>query len=177
MPSSIACATSARTASSGSRKYQAQLIAETNIPTLKVGFNKVFGYYIEVTNATREKAPESWTRKQTTTNSERYITPELKTVRDRGARRARSSAIALEQTLFENIRQALLPHVTAFQELAYGLARMDVLSSLANLALERRYCRPTVVDDRVLEIVDGKHPVLEQQLGSEFVANDVPLRR
>jgi DNA mismatch repair protein MutS len=152
--------------------YQAQLIAETNIPTLKVGYNKVFGYYIEVSNAHKDKAPANWTRKQTTTNAERYITSELKQF-ETEALGARDKAVLLEQTLFENIRQSLLPHVAAFQELAYGLARLDVMSSLAILAQERRYCRPTIVEDRVLEIIDGKHPVLDQQLGSEFVANDV----
>src|SRR4029078_11134289 len=125
------------------------------------------------TNAHKEKIPAEggWTRKQTTTNSERYITQELKTF-ETEALGAQDRAVALEQTLFENVRQALLPHVSAFQELAYALARVDVLSSLAARAQERRYCRPTVTEDRVLEIVDGKHPVLEQQLGSEFVAND-----
>ncbi|HYO10435.1 MAG TPA: DNA mismatch repair protein MutS [Tepidisphaeraceae bacterium] len=155
-------------------KYQAKLVAETGIPSLKIGYNKVFGYYIEVTNAHKEKAPAGqggWTRKQTTTNSERYVTQELKSF-ETEALGAHDRAVALEQALFENLRQSLLPHVAAFQELAYGLARVDVLSSLALLAQERRYCRPTVTDQRVLEIVDGKHPVLEQQLGSEFVAND-----
>jgi DNA mismatch repair protein MutS len=170
--------------------YQAKLVAETGIPNLKVGFNKVFGYYIEITNAHREKAAAQtaqggagqgsaggsggqggWTRKQTTTNAERYITPELKSFESETLG-AHERAVALEQTLFEKIRQALLPHVSSFQELAAGLARLDVLASLASLALERRYCRPSVVEDRVLEIIDGKHPVLEQQLGSEFVAND-----
>src|SRR5437763_5763776 len=153
-------------------KYQSQLIAETNIPTLKVGYNKVFGYYIEVTESHRDKAPATWNRKQTVKNAERYITAELKDF-ETEALGARDKAIALEQTLFENVRQTLLPHVTAFQELAYGLARVDVMSSLAILAQERRYCCPNVVEDRVLEIIDGKHPVLEQQVGSEFVANDV----
>ena len=154
--------------------YQARLVRETSIPTLKVGFNKVFGYYIEVSNAHKEKAAAQagWTRKQTTTNAERYITPELKTF-ESDALGAQERAIALEQRLFEQVRQTLLPHVAAFQELAYALARVDVLASLASLAAERRYCRPSVVEDRVLEIIDGKHPVLEQQLGSEFVANDV----
>ena len=152
-------------------KYQARLISETNISTLKVGYNKVFGYYIEVTNAHKDKVGAGWTRKQTTTNSERYITAELKDF-ENGALGARDKAIALEQQLFEQIRQTLLPHVSALQELAYSLAQLDVLTSLASLAQERRYCRPKVVDDRLLEIVDGKHPVLEQQLGSEFVAND-----
>src|SRR5688572_23229083 len=152
--------------------YQARLASETNIPSLKVGYNKIFGYYIEVTNAHKDKAPSSWTRKQTTTTAERYITPELKEFENE-AIGARDRAVALEQTLFEQVRQSLLPHVGAFQELAYCLARVDVLASLAVLAQERRYCRPEVVEGRVLEIVDGRHPVLEQQLGSEFVANDV----
>jgi DNA mismatch repair protein MutS len=152
--------------------YQSKLASQNNIPSLRVGYNKVFGYYIEVTNAHKDKAPTTWTRKQTTTNSERYITPELKEFENE-ALGARDRAIALEQSLFEQVRQALLPHVNAFQELAYGIARVDVLASLAILAQERRYCRPSVVEERVLEIEDGRHPVFEQQLGSEFVANDV----
>ncbi len=152
--------------------YQAKLAAESNIPSLKVGYNKVFGYYIEVTESHRDKAPATWTRKQTIKNAERYITPELKEFETESLS-ARDKSIALEQSLFENVRQTLLPHVSRFQELAYGLARVDLLSSLAILAQERRYCRPTVVEGRILEIIDGRHPVLEQQLGSEFVANDV----
>jgi DNA mismatch repair protein MutS len=152
--------------------YQAKLAGDSGIPSLKIGYNKVFGYYIEVTNSHRDKAPVAWTRKQTTTNSERYITVELKDFENE-AIGARDKAIALEQQLFEQIRQSLLPHVTAYQELAYAIARVDVLSSLASLAHERRYCRPTVTEDRVLQIIDGRHPVLDQQLGSEFVANDV----
>ncbi len=153
-------------------RYQAKLSAESNIPSLKVGYNKVFGYYIEVTNSHKDKALDSWTRKQTTTNSERYITSELKEFENE-AIGARDKSIALEQSLFEKIRQTLLPHVNAFQELAFSIARLDVLTSLAVLALERRYCRPSIVEERVLKIIDGKHPVLEQQLASEFVANDV----
>jgi DNA mismatch repair protein MutS len=153
-------------------QYQAKLINQTNIPSLKVGYNKVFGYYIEVTESHREKASSDWTRKQTVKNAERYITPELKEF-ETEALGARDKAIALEQQLFETIRTTLLPHVGALQELASGIARVDVLASFAILAQERRYCRPTVVEDRVLEIIDGKHPVLEQQLGSQFVANDV----
>jgi DNA mismatch repair protein MutS len=152
-------------------RYQARLASDSNIPSLKVGFNKVFGYYIEVTDTHREKAPPTWTRKQTVKNAERYITEELKKFEDETLT-AHDRAIALEQALFEQIRQALLPHLPAFQELALGLARVDVLAGLALLALERRYCRPTVVEERVLTIVDGRHPVLEQQLGSEFVSND-----
>jgi DNA mismatch repair protein MutS len=152
-------------------RYQAQLATESTISSLRIGFNKVFGYYIEVTDSHRAKVPAYWSRKQTVKNAERYVTDDLKKFEEE-ALGAQDRAIALEQTLFENIRQALLPHVSTFQELAYGLARIDVLSSLAALASDRRYCRPTISDERVLEIVDGRHPVLDQQLGSEFVAND-----
>jgi DNA mismatch repair protein MutS len=152
-------------------RYQKQLADESGINSLRVGFNKVFGYYIEVTDSHRAKVPTAWTRKQTVKNAERYITEALKKFEDE-ALGAQDKAVALEQTLFERVRQTLLPHVGTFQELASGLARIDVLSSLAALAQERRYCRPTITTDRVLEIVDGRHPVLEQQLGNEFVAND-----
>jgi DNA mismatch repair protein MutS len=164
-------------------EYQAKLVAESTISNLKVSYNKVFGYYIEVTDSHREKIPATWTRRQTVKNAERYITPELKKFEDE-ALTARERSIALEQQLFEKIRQMLLPHLHQFQELAAGLARLDVLSSLAALAQDRRYCRPDVVDDRVLHIVDGRHPVLEQQLApggamsgsmkgtTQFVAND-----
>src|SRR5204863_7468488 len=127
-------------------KYQARLAAESNIPSLKVSFNKVFGYYIEVTDTHRDKVPAGWTRKQTVKNAERYITEELKKFEDETLT-AHHRSIALEQALFEHIRQTLLPHVPAFQELALGLARVDVLSGLAVLAQERRYCRPTLVDN------------------------------
>jgi len=152
-------------------EYQTRLIGETGIPTLKVGYNKVFGYYIEVTNSHKDKAAVGWTRKQTTTHSERYITAELKDFENE-ALGARDKSIALEQQLFEQVRLTILPHVSALQEIAHALAQLDVLTSLATLAKERRYCRPSVVEDRVMEIIDGRHPVLEQQLGSEFVAND-----
>ncbi len=152
-------------------EYQSRLRREAGIPSLRVGFNKVFGYYIEITHAHRDKAPADWTRKQTTTNTERFITPELKKMEDE-ALGAQDKAVALEQQLFERVRQTLLPLVPQFQELGLGIARLDVLSSLAALAAERRYCRPQVVEERVLQIIDGRHPVLEQKLGNEFVAND-----
>lgn len=153
-------------------RYQAKLSSEANIPTLKVGYNKVFGYYIEVTDAHRAKVPAAWTRKQTIKNAERYITEELKAFEDE-ALSASERSILLEQRLFEQVRQNLLPQLPRFQELAEGVARLDCLAGLAILAQERRYCRPTISEERVLEIVDGRHPVLEQQLGSEFVANDL----
>lgn len=153
-------------------KYQATLSGQTNIPSLKVSYNKVFGYYIEVTDAHRSKVPADWTRKQTVKNAERYVTPELKSFENE-ALGARDRAIALEQQLFDRVRQALLPHVGTLQELAAGVARLDVLTGLALLSIDRRYCRPNLSNDRELRIIDGRHPVLEQQLGSEFVANDV----
>ncbi len=152
--------------------YQAKLSAASGIPTVKVGYNRVFGYYIELSESQREKAPVEWTRKQTLKGAERYITPELKEF-ETEALGARDRAIALEQRLFESVRQKLLPNVAFYQELAGSLARVDVLTGLSQLALERRYCRPEVTDERVLEIVEGKHPVLEQQLTTEFVSNDV----
>jgi DNA mismatch repair protein MutS len=152
-------------------RYQAQLAGESTINSLRIGFNKVFGYYIEVTESHRAKVPAQWSRKQTVKNAERYVTEELKKFEEE-ALGAQDKAIALEQALFEQIRQTLLPKVATFQELARGLGQLDVLSSLAALASDRRYCRPTLSDDRVLEIIDGRHPVLDQQLGSEFVSND-----
>ena len=153
-------------------EYQARLTAETGISSLKIGYNKVFGYYIEVTNTHRDKAPPAWTRRQSTKNAERYITEELKAHEEK-ALGAEERAVALEQALFEGVRNDLLPHVGELQVLAHGLARVDVLASFAALSLERGYCRPSVTDERRLEIADGRHPVLEQTLGSEFVANSV----
>lgn len=155
-------------------EYQTRLGAETGISSLKVGYNKVFGYYIEVTAAHADKTPAAWSRKQTVKNAERYITAELKSF-ENDALSARDRSIVLEQALFERIRQTLLPDVPAMQELADELARVDVLASLATLAADRRYCRPEMVEDRRLIITDGKHPVLEKQLGNEFVANDLKI--
>ncbi len=157
--------------------YQAQLAADSGIPNLKIGYNKVFGYYIEITEAQRAKAPggrapDAWTRKQTIKNAERYVTPELKRFEEE-ILGARDKSIALEQALFERIRQALLPDIARFQELADSLARLDVLAGLALLARERRYCRPTLTEARAVAIVDGRHPVLDARLGADFVANDV----
>jgi DNA mismatch repair protein MutS len=153
-------------------EFQSRLATESGISSLKVGFNKVFGYYIEVTDSHREKIPTAWTRKQTVKNAERYITEELKTF-ETEALTAQDRAVKLEQQLFEQVRLKLLESVATFGELAQGLARLDVLSGLAQLAAERRYARPEVTTDRRLTIIEGRHPVLEQQLGSEFVANDV----
>jgi DNA mismatch repair protein MutS len=160
-------------------EYQAQLASQTGISNLKVSYNKVFGYYIEVTDTHRSKVPPEWSRRQTVRNAERYITDELKRFEDE-ATTARERSIQLEQQLFENLRQQLLPHLNALQELAQSIARLDVLVGFAQLAHERRYCKPTLTPERVLHVVDGRHPVLEQQISSgesasssaQFVPND-----
>ena len=153
-------------------EHQAALAASSGINSLKVGFNKVFGYYIEVTDAHRQKVPPDWNRRQTVKNAERYITDELKRF-EHESLTARDRSIALEQQLFERVRQEMLPHLAALGDLAAEIARLDVLCGLASLAIERRYCRPTVTEDRRITIVDGRHPVLEQQLASQFVTNDL----
>ena len=133
-------------------EYQAKLSAESNIGSLKISYNKVFGYYIEVTHVHREKVPITWTRKQTTTNAERYITPELKEFEQEACRGRRIRRSRLEQQLFEQIRQSLLPYAVTTFQVSWRLelqVRVDVLSSLAMLAQERRYCRPSVVEERV----------------------------
>ncbi len=154
-------------------EYQAKLAEETKIPSLKIGFNRVFGYYVEVTNVHKDKCPAGWARRQSTKNAERFVTEELNAFEEK-ALGAEAKAAELEQALFERVRNDLLPHVEPFQALAAGLARLDVLAGFAALSAERHYVRPTVDDSLVLELEDGRHPVLEQKLGSEFVAN--PLR-
>jgi len=154
--------------------YQAQQAKRTGIANLKVGYNKVFGYYIEVTNANRQKVPGDFVRKQTLKNAERYITDELKRYESEvltAAERARK----LEAELFEQVRRALAEHIAAFQAAAEALAKLDVLCGLAQLAVDRGYRRPTITQDNVLNIVGGKHPVLAEQLREQFVPNDVSM--
>jgi DNA mismatch repair protein MutS len=152
--------------------YQAQQAARLGIGALKVGYNHVFGYYIEVTNVHRDKVPADYVRKQTLKNAERYITDDLKryegevlTAGDRAKR--------MEIHLFEQVRAQLALHVPRFQQAASAIATLDVLAGLAQLAMDRCYHRPTITQDNVLEIIDGKHPVLADQLGNEFVPNDI----
>jgi DNA mismatch repair protein MutS len=152
--------------------YQAQQAARLGIGALKVGYNHVFGYYIEVTNVHRDKVPADYVRKQTLKNAERYITDDLKryegevlTAGDRAKR--------METQLFEQVRTQLALHVPRFQQAANAIATLDVLAGFAQLALDRCYHRPTITQDNVLEIIDGKHPVLAAQLGNDFVPNDI----
>ncbi len=153
-------------------EYQADQIATSGITSLKVGFNKVFGYYLEVTNTHRDKVPEYYIRKQTIKNSERYITPELKEYEEK-VLSADEKAKELEYELFLQLRDAVQATGRALQSTAAALAEIDVLSALAALARERSYCRPIVVEEPMLNIVDGRHPVLDvTEAAGKFVPND-----
>ncbi len=155
-------------------QYQASQSAELEIPNLKVGFNRVFGYYIEISHAHHDKVPASYVRKQTLKNAERYITDELKTY-ETEVLTAVERAKSLENTLFEDVRRQLAAHVPALQAAAEALANLDVLCGLAQLAVERGYRRPTVTQDNILHIVGGKHPVVAELLREQFVPNDVEM--
>lgn len=153
-------------------QYQKQAIERSGIPNLKVGYNKVFGYYIEVTHAQAEKIPDNFIRKQTLKNAERYITPELKEYEEQ-VLTADERAQELEYELFVQLRDTVAASARRLQATATALARLDALASLAELARQRAYCRPAVVPEPILEIVDGRHPVLESlEPGGTFVPND-----
>jgi DNA mismatch repair protein MutS len=154
-------------------RYQAEESARTGISSLKVGFNKVFGYYIEITNTHREKIPAEYIRKQTVKNAERYITPELKEYEEK-VLTADEKAKELEYELFLELRDAVAASCRRVQATAAALAQLDVLSALAELARQRNYCRPEVVEEPVLRILDGRHPVLDVlEPDGTFVPNDV----
>ncbi len=151
--------------------YQQQEIQRTGIAGLKVGFNRVFGYYIEITNAQSARVPPDYVRKQTVKNAERYITDELKKY-ETEVLTAQERANQLEYDLFEQIRQHVVGWIEPLQRVAEAIAQIDALAGLALLAAERDYGRPEFVDEAVLEIHDGRHPVLDQTLGQRFVPND-----
>ena len=145
----------------------------TGIPNLRVAYNQVHGYYIEVTNAHAGKVPDDYRRRQTLKNAERYITPELKTFEDK-ALSARDRALALEKSLYEELLQSLQVHVPVLQRIARGLAQTDVLCSFSSVAAKRNYSRPMFVEDPLIELEAGRHPVVEGQLDN-FIANDCRL--
>ncbi len=153
-------------------RYQSQETQRTGIPSLKVGFNQVFGYYIEVTNSHRDKVPAEYIRKQTIKNAERYITPELKEYEEK-VLTADQQANELEYKLFQDLREIVAADRRRLQATAAALAAIDVLAGLADLARTRNYCRPEVVEEPVLRIIDGRHPVLEVvEPEGKFVPND-----
>lgn len=157
-------------------RYQKELIEKTGITSIKVGFNRVFGYYIELTAANRDRAPADWTRKQTLKNAERFITPELKDYEGK-VLTAQQRAVAREQELFARLCGAAEKQLSALRDLAAGAAALDVLACFARRAVRFRYVKPTIVDEPVLHIEAGRHPVLDEILGDRFVANDVHLGR
>ena len=155
-------------------EFQSREAKRTGIPSLKVAYNKVFGFYIEVTNAHQQRVPPDYVRKQTMKNAERYITDELKRYESE-ALSAEARANDLEYEMFTAVRDGLAEHIAAMQRAAAALARLDVLAGWAELAAQRRYCRPEFVAEPLLDIRDGRHPVLEQVLEAGFVANDAEL--
>ena len=168
-----------RTAQRGGKdwiaKLQADEITATGIASLKVRFNSVFGYYIEVTKSNLDKVPAHYHRKQTVANGERFITPELKAMEGK-ILGAEERSVKLEYEIFQRVREEVLGQLPKIQQTASALAQLDVLASFAETARLHNYCRPQISDEGVLQIRDGRHPVLEQQLVEErFVPNDTGL--
>ncbi|MEO1023479.1 MAG: DNA mismatch repair protein MutS [Bacteroidota bacterium] len=157
-------------------KIKDQLSVESGIPSLKIGYNKVFGYYIEVTNAHKDKVPEHFIRKQTLVNAERYITPELKEIEEK-VLSAEDRSKMLEYQIFEELRLYVAEYADDIQQIAYGIAQIDVLQSFAEVAVRHSYCKPEVRDDERISIQKGRHPVVEQSLplGEPFIPNDIEL--
>lgn len=148
----------------------------TGITSLKVGYNNVFGYYLEVRNTHKEKVPEDWVRKQTLTGAERYITDELKSLEER-ILSAEERIGALEKQLYDRVVERVRNATAALQATAAALSELDVLVSFADTAVTWKYARPVLTDDAKLEVREGRHPVIEQQLppGETYVANDLVL--
>lgn len=149
---------------------------QTGIPSLKIGFNNVFGYYIEVRNTHKDKVPAEWIRKQTLTAAERYITPELKELEEK-IMQARDRIDALEAELFNQLLDGLSRFITDMQTLAHAAERIDTLLALATAAERFKYVRPVVDDSMELSITEGRHPVIERRLpaGEAYISNSVRL--
>ena len=157
-------------------KLQAKEAEQTGINSLKIGFNNVFGYYLEVRNTFKKNVPETWIRKQTLAQAERYITPELKEYEEK-ILGAEEKILALEAKLFNELILAVQDDIPRIQADANLLAQLDVLLGFAKIARENHYIRPIIHDDNILKIVQGRHPVIETQLplGEVYVPNDVTL--
>ncbi|MFM7671183.1 MAG: DNA mismatch repair protein MutS [Bacteroidota bacterium] len=158
---------------------QQQEVARTGIPSLKIGFNNVFGYYLEVTNTHKEKVPSDWIRKQTLTNAERYVTPELKEYEEK-ILGAEEKMLALEIKLFEQLVDRIQQFVSSLQKTAQRIGEMDCLCSFAESARTNQYVRPSIhTDTNELIITGGRHPVIEEVLpvGTAYIDNDLTLNR
>lgn len=155
--------------------YQATEQERTGIKNLKVRFNKVFGYYIEITKTNLDMVPDDYMRKQTIVNGERFITPQLKEIEET-VLGADEKAKALEYELFQQLRETICAYTTAIQATARAIAAIDCIASLAEVASHYQYVRPEISEDPILDIQDGRHPVIEARLTNEtFVPNDVKL--
>ena len=163
-----------RDANSWLAAYQKKLIDDTGINSLKVGYNQVFGYYIEISHAKAERVPDTFTRKQTLKNAERYITPELKEFEDK-VTTAEARAIEREKLLFEKLCVQASRLAGALSEFADIIAELDVLLNFAEIARRFNYIKPDIVDEPILDIRQGRHPVLDRTLGERFVPNDCHL--
>ncbi len=169
-----------RQISSSSKDYlsalQDRLAAETSIPSLKVAYNNVFGYYIEVRNTHKEKVPEDWVRKQTMTNAERYVTPELKEYEEK-ILGADQRIATIEAQLYSQLLAELNAHLGIVQRNATRLAEVDTLHTFARNAVDFNYCRPVMTDDDALDITEGRHPVIERLMpdGDSYVSNNLHL--
>ena len=157
-------------------KIQQRESEQTGIPSLKIAYNSVFGYYIEVRNVHKDKVPQEWIRKQTLVNAERYITQELKEYEEK-ILGAEDKILVLETRIYTELVQALSEFIPAIQINANQVARIDCLLAFANVARENNYIRPVIEDNDVLDIRQGRHPVIEKQLpiGEKYIANDVML--
>ena len=169
-----------RAISTSAKAYLDQIrereIKRTGIPSLKISFNNVFGYYIEVRNTHKDKVPEEWMRKQTLVSAERYVTEELKELEEK-ILSAGDKILTLEQKLFDALVAGLIDYVQIIQRNSQLIAHLDVLLSFSKIALHNGYVKPKLNDDFILNIKDGRHPVIEKQLpvGEAYVANDVYL--
>ena len=157
-------------------ELEARERAATGIPKLRVGFNRVFGYYLEVSNAFKDKTPEHYIRKQTLANGERYITQELKELENR-ILGAHDKSIAMESKLFEDVRRTVADQLTRIQETAKAVAQLDVLASFAAVSIKNDYTRPTITMNGRVYLKDSRHPVVELLLGGStpFVPNDLDM--
>jgi len=158
------------------QKIQERESAATSIPSLKISFNNVFGYYIEVRNMHKDKVPETWIRKQTLVNAERYITQELKEYEEK-ILGAEEKILTIETRLFGELVLSLVDYITAIQLDSNLIAQLDCLLSFTKVSTENKYVRPEITDTDVLDIKQGRHPVIEKQLpiGESYIANDVYL--
>ncbi|MCY4001616.1 MAG: DNA mismatch repair protein MutS [Bacteroidetes bacterium] len=156
------------------KTLQKREIERTGIPSLKVGYNKVFGYYIEVTNVHRDKVPDGYVRKQTLVNAERYITTELKQYEER-ILTAKDKITSLEHELLIALRNDLIQYSEPLQKLARKIALLDCLIAFSDIAVQESYVRPEINSTRHLRIIDGRHPIVEQSISEPFVPNSVDI--